>query len=445
MLLDGLALHGRQWVSAANLPCCLTLPSGTPEKALPRHLICQLKLMERRQAAEGANLKRLAQSEAGAVYAARTLAEVVSIETSWRSLDATSSAPLVWFQSYEWCRNWLECDAARTAAPRVLVLVSQGRLVAVWPMMTAKLALMLRTLRGLGEPHSQYANILTENGHLTDAEADLFCRSVRKLGGVAAMGFSCVPAASPLARVLDRLGALPAAANASTTLDLSQFGDASAYEDTVQGKARRNLKRSIRILEAQGLLSFDVLRPGMPNYREAVEACVAMKLAWLARTGRVGLGLQAGHARFLSALSCVNDGKDGPYAFVLSVAGRPAAIELGYLQRGHYYCYMGAFRQSLAQASPGTVQMQKSIAWLIDQGAQTFDLLANPSEYKRGYQSNTVPLLEYAIGFSVAGQLYSDLWLGRLMPAVKRSYGRLPQRLRTGVAIARRLEYQFNG
>jgi CelD/BcsL family acetyltransferase involved in cellulose biosynthesis len=368
-----------------------------------------------------------------------SLAEMAAVEHLWRALDARSTASLVWFQSFEWCFNWVKFHTG--FEPLVLMLIENGHAVAVLPMMRKRTRVGVRTLRPLGEPHTQYANVLSRDGCLSDGEVALLRDALFAEAGVDQLLFTLVPESSTLAQILPRNDRVPTLDNLASQLDLKRFAAPSDYEKSVGKKTSRNMRSATTKLEAAGALTFHVLRPDDAGYCESVDACLSMKAMWLSATGRISQGLeQDGHCQFLKAMA-----GQGPLAFVLKLAGRPIAVELGYLQAGHYYAYMGAFDWSLRNLSPGKLQMHKSICWLISQGALTLDLLANPTEYKQHYASHGTALTGYAVNRTWRGQLYTALWTRRTKPRLKRLFSALPDTWRTSFNVMRKLEYNFLG
>jgi CelD/BcsL family acetyltransferase involved in cellulose biosynthesis len=366
-----------------------------------------------------------------------TLAEMAGVEALWRDLDAKTKAPLVWFQSFEWCFNWMKFHTG--FQPLVLMLVEQDQAVAVLPLMHKRNRVGVRALRPLGEPHTQYANVLTANGNLTETQNHLLREALFAEADIDQLLFTLVPEASALASLLPRDGRLETLDNRATHLDLQRFADVKDYEKSLGKKTARNMRSATTKLEAMGTLTFEVLCPEDESYAASVETCLRMKDMWLGATGRISQGLeQSGHADFLKAMA-----GQSPMAFVLKLDGKPIAVELGYMQSGHYYAYMGAFDWSLRNLSPGKLQMHKSICWLITEGVRTLDLLAHPSAYKEHYASHGTALNGYAVNRTWRGYVYTAIWTRRAKPMLKQLFSALPGNWRSSVYVMRKLEYNF--
>jgi CelD/BcsL family acetyltransferase involved in cellulose biosynthesis len=372
-----------------------------------------------------------------------TVQQMAEAEGMWRALDAQSDAQLVWFQSFEWCYRWMLEHGGGDCTPLIFMLVANGEAVSVLPLMRAKKRVGIVSLRLLGAPHSQYANVLTRHGRLSAEHQTLLRQALQSEIGADQLLLDLVPDHSPLIDVLPHRARVPHFDNEACQLDLSHYGSASAYETSLGKKTSRNLRRSISQFEQAGSLQFEVLCAQTPGFAALVAQALSMKEQWLAATGRVSHGLeQDGHAKFLASLRNTPEG-DGPLAFVLWLSGKPVAIELGYLQRRHYYAYIGAFDWTWRNLSPGKLQMHKSITWLIENNVATLDLLGNPSDYKQHYASHNVALHGYAIDLNWRGQAYNTVWTRNAKPQLKSLYHMIPGHVRSSLNVMRKIEYGF--
>jgi CelD/BcsL family acetyltransferase involved in cellulose biosynthesis len=383
-------------------------------------------------------------SQSGTVLLRLTSLEDMAVaQTLWRALDARSQARHVWFQSFEWCYQWLRHHGDARCTPLIFMLVRDGAAVAVLPLMRTKKRVGITSLRMLGAPHTQYANVLTANGQLSAREHDTLRNALMHEPGIDQLLFDLVPQGSPLVDLLPRGGRLVHLDNQSSQLDLAQFETVAAYEQSLGKKSSRNLRRAISQFEQAGALTFEVMRPATAGYLDLVTRCLKMKASWLAATGRISQGLEQGdHGAFLAALQ-TSHGGEGPIAFALRLNGKPIAIELGYLQRGHYYAYMGAFDWAWRNLSPGKLQMHKSICWLIENGADRLDLLGNPSDYKQHYASQTLPMHGFVVNRSWRGRAYTTLWTRNTKPRLKALFHHMPEHWRTSLHVMRKIEYNF--
>jgi CelD/BcsL family acetyltransferase involved in cellulose biosynthesis len=299
-------------------------------------------------------------------------------------------------------------------------------------------------LRNLGDPHTQYGGVLTESGQLSDVQAQTLYAALREAGGIDTAFINLVPRDSALARVMPAGTEVAKLANESAYLDLSAFRTRDGYLESLGKTQKRNRKRRHKQLAAKGEIGFEVLRPEDPGFAARVEECLRFKDIWLRQTGKISKGLvMENHGSFLTSLR--SSGEDGPYLFALTVAGEPVAIELGFLRQGHYYAYVGGFDWAWRDASPGKVQMEMTIGWLIQQGASAYDLLSNPTGYKESWTNRSVPLQSHIVNLTLRGEAYSTWWITHARPAVKRIYEWLPHDVRVGLSVVRQIEVWYVG
>lgn len=351
-----------------------------------------------------------------------------AVAAEWRALDARTADPLAYFQSFDWCQHWIDAVAGMRCRPEIHTLRQGGNLVAVWPLMLSGTA--VKRLEPLGWPHSQYANLLIDpafDGR--EAMRRLLAGLAQTKHDVAVM--ESVPAGSALAALFQDTPPLSGRGNSAAMLDLSVFASPDDYATTLSKTQRRNRNRRRNALSRQGALSFCVLFPGEDGFAQALATCLDFKRTWLRETGRRSTGFAFdGFDRFLASLPGSRDNLSGACLSVLKAGDRLVAGELGFLHHGHYHAYLGAFDWDLRDASPGKVQMDMTVCWLIGQGIKTYDLLGHPADYKESWSNRTLGLAAYALPVTLAGRAYADLWTARIRPGLKQIYERLPHQLR---------------
>ncbi len=369
------------------------------------------------------------------------LAEMEEVSRTWIELEQRSTAPMTWFQGYHWCHNWMKTHGGTQYQPHIFAVFQGDTLRAIWPLMIERHRIGIYVMRHLGEPHSQYANILTETGELEPQYIALFQEALTKTPSADTIVLNLVPENSPLHDILPQTAKTRELVNEAAHLDLRSFRSGAEYFAQASKSQKRARRHGQNVLEREGQVSFRVLRPGMPQYLELIAKCVDQKQSWINRTGRISLSLGfENHAGFLSSIPTTNFGKDGPYLFALYAGNKLVATEVGFLQKGHYYCYLGSFAWDIRHASPGRQQMERTIAWLIDNNVQTFDLLANPSGYKERFSSRSITMDGYVVSHTRVGRIYGLLWTRTVRPSLKKLYQLLPAQVRISVSIVRKLE-----
>lgn len=363
------------------------------------------------------------------IRVATTPAEMDGLRDAWLALEALPQNDLTFFQSYSWCRSWVAAYANGKAGrePRIYTVWRGDRLAAVLPLMLGGTPGLVRHLRALGEPHTQYCNLVADPALLDTPAVNALSAALRESGNYDVAVFTAVPEGSQLSRVLGAFQSVSGYDNSASLLDLSGYASAEAYTQSLGKLQKRNRNRRRNHLARRGELAFDVLWPGDAGFADLLQRAIEMKKVWLKQAGRYSVGLAApGHDAFLASLDGDAAAREGACLSVLRVGGEPVAIELGFIHHKHYYAYLGGFDWSLREHSPGKVQMDMTVCWLIENGVATYDLLGSPDDYKRSWSNRPVALKAYAKAFSWRGALYAGAWLGSIRPAIKRLSLELP-------------------
>lgn len=366
------------------------------------------------------------------------LDEIDAVAEAWRDLEHKCADPLAYFQSHDWCRKWAAQFATDgKTIPHIQTLWRGETLLAVWPLMVVEAA-GIRRLETLGVPHSQYCGMLVREGQVRrDELARLLDDTVAQSGCDVAV-LRTVPEAGWLAEAAGGLPMVADTDNVASMLDLSAFSSSDDYVAQLGKLQKRNRNRRRNHLARRGELDFSVIWPGHPDFAPLVRRAAAMKREWLAETGRFSAGFSmTGYEDFLSTLGGDAESMAGAVLFVLRAGDDVVALELGFLRQGHYYAYIGGFDWSLRALSPGKVQMEMTVCWLIDNGVTTYDLLANPADYKASWSSRSISVGAHARALTWKGKLYVSTWLPTVRPALKKLSGRLPDLMQKAMMMLR--------
>jgi CelD/BcsL family acetyltransferase involved in cellulose biosynthesis len=359
--------------------------------------------------------------------------DVVNAADSWIALDRLTTAPNSFFQSYAWCKNWIEHHAGREHHPVVFMVTRSGKTVAILPMMLSKVWGVVNLLRPLGEPHTQYANVLTTDGTLDDDTAQLLQQGLKQLPNIDTMIVQYVPAGSPLRTLFALNDEIHSLSNEASQYDLREFKTARAFDATLPSRRRQAKRRAIAALQADGDLKLDVIWPDNPAFAAAINQCLSWKMQWIMHTGRMNSGLgYDGHARFLSSIPG-SPQNGGAVIFALYAGARPVAYQIGFIHHGQYHLYTASFDWTLRRWSLGTVLIDMTISWLVSNGVNIFDLMGNPAPYKGNWNNQPLRLSSHCINLTLRGKLYATLWVKRLRPGLKTAFHKLPTAIRSKV------------
>lgn len=356
-----------------------------------------------------------------------TLEEIEAIAEAWRDLERHCADPLGYFQTYDWCRNWVaQFGDDGVHLPHVVTLWRDERLIALWPRMVVDLA-GIRRLETLGAPHSQYCGALVRRDDVALHIVAARLRAAVRASNCDVTISRAVPDGSVLADMLAEKPKVPGLENIASMLDLSGFSSAQDYMSRLGKLQKRNRNRRRNHLARLGELHFEVVWPDHPDFADLVRQCAEMKRRWIAETGRISVGFSmAGYEDFLASLGGDGERLEGACLSILRAGERVVALELGFIRQRHYYAYIGGFDWDLRDLSPGKVQMEMSVGWLIDNGINAYDLLINPADYKASWTNKSVIVSSHAEALTWRGRFYASAWLPRIRPALKRFHGRLP-------------------
>lgn len=359
----------------------------------------------------------------------QTLEEIEAIASAWRELERHCADPLGYFQSYDWCSNWIRHFGDEGIRPYIVTAWRGEQLVAVWPRMIVEAAGFSR-LETLGAPHSQYCGALVLPGLRDRAGIARLFRQATRASGCDVTISRAVPEGSALAELLADKQMVNGGENVASILDLAGFSSAEDYTAQLGTTQKRNRNRRRNHLARLGELRFEMCWPGHPDFADLVRAGVEMKRRWLKETNRYSVGFaMAGYDHFLAELGGDPEALDGACLSVLRAGDRVVAVEMGFIKNRHYYAYIGGFDWDLKELSPGKVQMDMTVGWLIEHGITGYDLLINPATYKDSWTNRTVAVTARAEALSWKGWVYTNTWLPTVRPALKRLHGRVPQML----------------
>lgn len=359
--------------------------------------------------------------------------EIASIQQHWKHLEGRVHDRFTYFQSFHWCAGWIRQFAAQRGTDLRVVCVWKGQdLVLLWPGTISRTPLGGKVLSTLGEPHTQYANVLLAPDHDKIAIARKFGDILRDGVGADAVHFGLVPAGSALDFILKLNGLVQdSVANETALFNLDSYSNWDEFFDSLPASQRKNRKRRRTQLAKLGDVVVRDVWPGDPDFDRLTRLCMSWKRRWLSETGRFSRGFSVrGYDDFLAGIPGDRESLSGAVLFSLEVDGQPVAIEFGFIEKRHYYSYIGSFEWELRHLSPGKVAMEASKRWLMNAGVSAYDLLGNQAEYKSSWSNCSVPLLSYRNATTLKGSLLALPWIGVVSPALKSAYAAMPELIR---------------
>lgn len=359
-----------------------------------------------------------------------------ALEADWNDLFERAGRGTQLFQAFNW--NWHWCnhylDDADPQGPSIAILTMRrgGRLVMLWPLVVERAAGQTQ-LAWMGEPVSQYGDVLIEDG------PDALALMRRAWAFIVA---ELKPDVARLRKVRDDAAIAPLLAEIGALSTLRQEAPYLAierkpfaeYEQRYSPRSRRNRRRLERRFAERGEMGYARLNGGQ-EARRLAELAIEMKRTWLKDRGLVSPALA--DPRMSAFFADVAEGAERPagcYVSVLSTDGEAAAIEVTLKCKDRTAMHIIVFNLKYEKAGAGVLLLEKSIEQTCGNGCRTFDLLAPGDGYKLDWADGVVGVSDWAIPLSLKGRAYARLYLGLVRPAIKAALAKLPMGLRRVVA-----------
>jgi len=354
-----------------------------------------------------------------------------ALEPEWNDLFACAGRDTHLFQTFNWNWHWanhyLPAGAEPTKTSLAIVTAHrQGRLIALWPLVLMRSG-GLKLVRWMGEPVSQYGDVLIAN--VSDKAAVLrqcWHYIVGRLGADV-VHLRKVRADAEIAPLIASLGLTEVASARAPYLDLASAPDFAHYEKRYSQKARKNRRRLMRRLEEHGSIQI-VRHRGGSEARAAALGAIALKRAWSQSSLRVAPSLA--DARFAAFFADVAEARHRSAGCAVTTMRcndviASIAIDVSCAERraAHIIVHDPAFQR----LSPGTLLLQEWIRAASAEGIATFDLLAPAYAYKDDWADAGVAVGDYAGGFTWAGRAYARLYLAVLRQRLKAALEALPR------------------
>jgi len=365
-----------------------------------------------------------------------------ALEHDWNDLFERAGRGCQVFQTFNWawhwCNHYLPARAARAAREdqRSLAVVTgrrNGRLVLVWPLVSNRVV-GLRELVWMGEPVSQYGDVLMDNA----PDADALLREAWSfiLANLAPdlVRLRKVRDDTRIARLFAELGALATVRLEAPYLDLASAKDFTAYEQRYSPRSRRNRRRLTRRFEERGETAFEFHRGGA-RARDLAGLALSLKRDWLKQRGLVSPAFSDLRTdRFFADIAEGAVRPPGCEVGALTAGDEAAAIEITLHCKDAVLMHVIVFNLKFEKAGAGVLLLERSIAESFGDSCRTYDLLAPADSYKVDWADGVVGVTDWALPLSLKGRLFAQLYLGFVRPGIIAMLTAMPRSLRRFVA-----------
>lgn len=358
---------------------------------------------------------------------------------SWLALERSSNASF--FQSWYWIGTWLKTLPPKFK-PRVLRVTEGGRLVGLGILMFhggSRHRIMpvgRLLLNETGDPYHdrltlEYSGILCHpaaRAAVTEAALRWLLTHDKSWSEFCLSGL-LPESLAEVSAVATRLGLL------SWTTDLKpcDYVDLDAvrqkegdYISQLSRNTRQQLRRALRLYEAEGPLSLSAPGNLQEAHRFFDELAELHQIYWTAR-GESGSFSNAYFSQFHRALIDASFA-DGRIQLLRASAGdQPVGYLYNFLHNGYVYGYQSGFRYDEdPKRKPGLVTHYLAIEENLSHGAKVYDFMAGQGQHKRSL-SNATQDMTWLV-------LQRDLLKNRLEQRLRRIKRQLNERKKSAAA-----------
>ncbi len=341
----------------------------------------------------------------------------------WRDLERRSFNA-TFFQSAGWCEAWIDaaraCGAAET--PRIATIWRGPTLVLLWPLTVRRLS-VFRILHHLGEPATQYGDVLIDKREDRRALLDMAWKMIRSWHDIDAIELRRVRDGTILASHLARHRVRGSRASAPI-LDFRNL-DAASADGQRTSRTRQALRRHERQLGEYGPVSFELVRRPEEQCL-LLDHAFSLKRAWQQQKAADSAGYAHG-----ASLGCLQRlAKEGDLlAAYLRAGDEIAAVEIGALNQRRYWSLVQSYDLRFSKHAPGRLLFWHLLERCPELSIDIFDFLAPAHRHKLEWSNAEVAIDDYLVPVSTRGYLAVS-YLARVRPVLRECYRRLPVGLR---------------
>lgn len=296
-------------------------------------------------------------------------ARLRELADEWNELwDRSANAGL--FQSFDYCLDaWESVARPDGCALACLAGWRDGRLVAVWPLVTYRQRLWTYA-RPLGASGVELHELLIDDGVDAAAWVREAWRAFTARTRVDAvdLSFFADGASAPILTGLPSR-AVETGTDVCVSVDLRSEQDWDSFYNSLSKSYRKDFAKSRRRLEAMGPIEFAVLEPGDPRIGALVEWTLEQKRRWAEHTGKKGEWLYSGQYRaFLeSQLSRSGNGVT-TVLMTLTLGGDLLGTQIGAVSSRAFEAVIAGFNADYVKHSPGARLNEAMIRWAWENG-----------------------------------------------------------------------------
>ncbi len=354
------------------------------------------------------------------------------LASDWSALEC-EAGKATFFQGVGWTtalQRWAHdrAEMCETQSHQVIITRDrEGQLTGLWPIQAERI-FGVEFAVALGEPFSQYSDILVAPHVDRGIVVDAMLASVRSLGRFAGVLLRKVRDDAVCVRPLRSLGHEIGAA-AAPAVDLRPFESFECYHRSVKSKTRKNLRNARNRLERFGEKLTHIVHTDAGAVAEVAQRAFHLRTIWLEQEGLSSRAfLDDGFEMFIDTVCRVGQQPDGLslVAFELRLGDEMLSLQWGFISGGRYYAFMAVRNPAFDAQSPGRLHLEYVIRSCANMNIDMVDFLAPDVSYKQTWATNTVAVRDYGIAFTFAGQMVLRGVLGTPRRLARQMFDGLP-------------------
>lgn len=363
------------------------------------------------------------------------LAGFQSLEADWNELYSAAARPEQVFQSYNWCWHWMRhyIGDGRTG-PSLSIVTGRrdGRLVLLMPFVI-QLRAGLRELSWLGEPVSQYGDIVADSTATGPNDLVTAWRWAVKATRADVANLRRVRADAVAAPMLSALGASIVATEEAPFLTLAHETNFAGWEERRQPRGRKNRRRQSRRLAEMGPVTFEEHTGTATAAKLAAEA-IRMKRAALDAKAAIALSLADDRFEAFFTDAAAGLGRPaGVKVLALKSNDSPAALKILVENRTTSFLHVAVFDPRFEKCATGALLLEHVVEKNIREQRKTLDLLPPRHEYKLDFADGSALVHDHALALTLKGRAYAWGYLG-MRRRLKSAIVAMPAPVRRAVA-----------
>lgn len=364
-----------------------------------------------------------------------------ALEADWTALYERAGKPGNPFQSFAWSWHWannfLECPKQVCAESELFILTGRqnGRLTMIWPLVKERTA-GLNTLTWLGQPVTQYGDVLVEGHNALDQlrTAWAYLRANAKTDAITLYKVREDAAIAPL---MAEICAVVTHKDSAPYADMSQPRTFEDYAERRYSKKRKGqVRRYRRRFEDLAPVRVELLEPGQ-EARAAAEELLRLKREWMTAKSIVSRALSDMRTyRFFLDTATDTQRPTGCRITTMSCGEELIGAKLNYVAKGRAIAHVITYNLAYEKWNPGHLTTYCGLKALKDDGIEIFDFMGPCAPFKLDWADNTIGVNDWAVPLSVKGTIWARVYLGFARDRLKAAHQALPMSVKKLTAQA---------